>query len=316
MNPPKIRIATRSSPLALWQANEVKRQLELVGHSCELVLIESTGDMQLTQPIYALGITGVFTKQLDAALLNNQADIAVHSLKDVPTLLADKLFLASVLERGAYEDVVIVKEKAMLEKHHSPATIATSSLRRRAQWLEKYPNHTTEPIRGNVQTRIKKFKAADNLAAVIFAKAGLERLNLLTENTITLDWMLPAPAQGIVGIVCREDDTAMKEICNSINHRESFIAGAVERQFLKSLLGGCSVPISALVKITGNVLEFRGAIHAYDGSHCFKIHRMIPLHEWENAGNESAEKILQQAGASELIEEIRNKKWNDESALD
>jgi len=313
-SPRTIRIATRSSPLALWQANAVKQQLESTGKKCELVLIESTGDVQLTQPIYALGITGVFTKQLDTALVNNQADIAVHSLKDVPTQLAENMFLSAVLERGAYEDVVLVKDKEILNS--TEATIATSSLRRRAQWLKKYPKHKTVPIRGNVQTRLRKFEEAKDIDVVVFAKAGLERLNLLTENTITLDWMLPAAAQGIIGIVCRDDDAEMKEICSSINHRESFIAGFVERQFLKTLLGGCSVPISALAEISDNELEFRGSIHAYDGSKYFEVHRMMLLTEWETSGKESAEKILEQAGAKELLEEIKNKKWNDESALD
>lgn len=310
-----IRIATRSSPLALWQANTVKHQLELIGKPCELILIESTGDMQLTQPIYSLGITGVFTKQLDAALLNNQADIAVHSLKDVPTQLAGNLLLAAVLQRGSSADVAIVKDKSLFENNASIVSIATSSLRRRAQWLAKYPNHKTVPIRGNVQTRLRKFAEAEDVNAVIFAKAGLERLNLLTENTITLDWMLPAAAQGIVGIVCRENDAAMIEVCNKINHQPSFIEGFVERQFLKTLLGGCSVPISALAKVNGDKLNFHGAVHAYDGNKFFEEASSISLNEWNEAGKSIAEKLLQQPGALMLIEEIRNKKWNDESTV-
>ncbi len=303
-----IHVATRSSPLALWQANAVKEELESAGNKCELLHIESTGDVQLTQPIYTMGISGVFTKQLDTALLNNQAEIAVHSLKDVPTQLAENIFLAAVLKRGAHEDLVVVKRKEILETNSAQATIATSSLRRSAQWLAKYPKHKTVPIRGNVQTRLRKFEEDKHLDAVIFAKAGLERLNLLTENSITLDWMLPAPAQGIIGIVCRDGDTEMKEICSKINHRESFIAGFVEREFLKTLMGGCSVPISALVKIKGNEIEFQGAMHSYDGSRCFEIRRVMPFTNWENAGKELAEKLLQQNGAPELIEEIRNKK--------
>src|ERR1043165_484915 len=201
-----VRIATRSSPLALWQANSVKHKLEAIGINCELVLIESTGDQQQTQPLYAMGISGIFTKQLDTALLNNQADIAVHSLKDVPTLLAENLFLAAVLERGAHEDVALVKNESILHKAGQPAVIATSSLRRSAQWLAKYPNHKTVPIRGNVQTRLRKFEEANDIDAIIFAKAGLERLGLLPAYAQVLDWMLPAPAQGTIGIVCRKDD--------------------------------------------------------------------------------------------------------------
>ncbi len=310
-----IKIATRSSPLALWQANAVKQQLEAKGNVCELVLIESTGDMQLTQPIYQMGITGVFTKQLDVALINNQADIAVHSLKDVPTQLADNTFLAAVLERGAHEDIVIVKNKALLADYDATAIIATSSLRRRAQWLARYKKHTPVPIRGNVQTRLRKF-AEENIDAVIFAKAGLERLNLLTDNCITLDWMLPAPAQGIIGIVCRDDDNTMKEICAAINHRQSFIAGNVEREFLRTLHGGCSVPISALAQVHETDVAFRGAIHSYDGSRNAQIDFSVPISDWEQAGEKAANMILQQPQAQDLIEEIRNTPGNDKSAVD
>jgi hydroxymethylbilane synthase len=310
-----IKIATRSSPLALWQANAVKQQLEAKGNVCELVLIESTGDMQLTQPIYQMGITGVFTKQLDIALINNQADIAVHSLKDVPTQLAGNTFLAAVLERGAHEDIVIVKNKALLADYGATAIIATSSLRRRAQWLARYKKHTQVPIRGNVQTRLRKF-AEENIDAVIFAKAGLERLDLLTDNCITLDWMLPAPAQGIIGIVCRDDDHAMKETCAAVNHRESFIAGHVEREFLRNLHGGCSVPISALAQVNGNELAFKGAIHGYDGSRYAELSFSATLADWEQTGENAANMILQQSQAKQLIEEIRNTPWNDKSAID
>ncbi|MES2621944.1 MAG: hydroxymethylbilane synthase [Bacteroidota bacterium] len=309
-----IRIATRSSPLALWQANAVKQKLELKGHACELILIESTGDIQLTQPIYSLGISGVFTKQLDIALLEGAADIAVHSLKDVPTQLAEGLVLAAVLERGSPEDVVMMKNKEQLEDHQSKATIASSSLRRRAQWMAKYPNHTIVPVRGNVQTRIRKFKEAEDTDGIIFAKAGLERLDLLNDATVTLHWMLPAPAQGIIGIVCNAE-SRMQEICNTINHRESFIAGNVERQFMNALLAGCSVPVSALAKVADSELEFAGAMHSFDGTVQFRIYRMMMISEWENAGKEAAEKLLQQEGATELLMEIRNRSLPDGGAV-
>ena len=297
--------------MALWQANAVKQKLEAIGNACVLVLIESTGDLQLMQPIYAMGITGVFTKQLDIALLKGDADIAVHSLKDVPTMLAEGLTLTAVIERGSPDDVVIVKNKKLLEYTDGTATIASSSLRRKAQWMRKYPNHTIVPVRGNVQTRIRKFEEDKGTDGIIFAKAGLERLNLLTENTVTLHWMLPAPAQGIVGIVSREGDKEMKEICDAINHRKSFIAGSVERQFMNALMAGCSVPVSALVKVTDNELEFEGAMHSFDGKVEFNVHSVMLVSEWENAGKQSAEKLLQQKGATELLMEIRNSKAND-----
>lgn len=303
-----IRIATRTSPLALWQANAVKQKLELSGNVCELVLIESTGDKHLSQPIYSFGITGVFTKELDITLLNQQADIAVHSLKDVPTQVAKGLCLTSVLERGSPEDVIVIKDKGLLNDSFSKATIASSSLRRRAQWLAKYPNHTMVPIRGNVQTRLKKLEETKDLDGAIFAKAGLERLNLLSDNAITLDWMLPAPAQGIIGVICRESDERMKEICKAINHYETFIEGSVEREFMRTMMAGCSVPVSGLAKTTGNELEFEGAMHSFDGTKVFRINSVMLLSEWETAGKSSAEKLLRQTGAVELLGEIRNKK--------
>ena len=271
--------------------------------------------MQLAQPIYALGISGVFTKQLDTALLNKQADIAVHSLKDVPTQLAQGLSISAVLERGPSEDLVIVKNKSILEDNLSKAVIASGSLRRRGQWLAKYPNHQLTGIRGNVQTRLRKFAESDEMDAVIFAKAGLERLGLIPENAVVLDWMLPAPAQGIIGIACREEDTDMHGILATINHQETFIAGSVERQFMQTMMGGCSVPISALAQIHGSELEFRGAMHAFDGKRSFEVNRVMLVSEWNDAGKLCADKLLQQPGAAELMQEIRNKKWDEEGVI-
>ena len=299
----------------MWQTELVKARLEAHGHHCEIVAMESTGDMQLTQPIYSLGISGVFTKQLDIALLNKQADIAVHSLKDVPTQLAEGLVISAVLERGPSEDLVILKDKSILDNPLSEAVIASGSLRRRGQWLAKYPNHKLVGIRGNVQTRLKKFAESDEMKGVIFAKAGLERLSLIPDNAVVLDWMLPAPAQGIIGIACREEDTEIQEILATINHQETFIAASVERQFMKTMMGGCSVPISALAEINGSELEFKGAMHSYDGKRAFEVHRVMLVSEWTHAGEVSAKKLLQQPGADKLIEEIRNKKWDEDGAV-
>ena len=310
-----IKIATRTSKLALWQTELVKARLEARGHSCEIVSMESTGDLQLSQPIYALGISGVFTKQLDAALINKQADIAVHSLKDVPTQLAEGLMISAVLERGPSQDLVIEKDKTILEDNLSWATIASGSLRRRGQWLAKYPNHQLVGIRGNVQTRLRKFAESEEMDAVIFAKAGLERLGLIPDNAVVLDWMLPAPAQGIIGIACREVDTEMQNILAEINHQETFIAGWVERQFMQTMMGGCSVPISAYAELNGSELEFKGAMHSFDGKRYFEVTRVMLISEWQDAGKISAQKLLQQPDATALIEEIRNKKWDEEGAV-
>jgi hydroxymethylbilane synthase len=317
-----IRIATRSSKLALWQAEEVKKQLQAQGARCELTPIESTGDIHLTQPIYAMGVSGVFTKQLDIALLDGTADIAVHSLKDVPTQLAEGLTLAAVLPRGSHEDVLLVKSDSSLARsaiknqQSAIATIATGSLRRIAQWRSKYPAHKTMPIRGNVQTRIKKFNENKSLDGVIFAKAGLERIGLLPHDAIVLDWMVPAPAQGIVGIICRADDTDMIVLCAAINHEPTYRAGYIERAFLNTLMGGCSVPISAYAYIDNDGIHFTGALHSFDGSRAFIVKKTVVLGLWKDAGKTAANELLQQEGAKELLEEIRNKKWSDESTID
>jgi len=310
-----IKIASRTSKLAMWQTELVKSRLEARGHICEIVPLESTGDLQLTQPIYALGISGVFTKQLDAALLNKQADIAVHSLKDVPTQLAQGLIIAAVLERGPSEDLVIIKNKSKFEDTSSAAIIASGSLRRRGQWLAKYPNHQMVGIRGNVQTRLRKFAESDEMDAIIFAKAGLERLGLMPDNSEVLHWMLPAPAQGIIGIACLEEDGEMKEILAAINHQRTFIAATVERQFMQTMMGGCSVPISALAQVNGSELEFKGAMHAFDGQRAFEVNRVMLVSEFTDAGKICANKLLQQPGAAALIEEIRNKNWDEKSVV-
>ncbi len=313
--PRNIKIASRTSRLALWQTNTVKTELEKLGYHCEIVPVETTGDVQLKQPLYALGVTGIFTKQLDISLLNNQADIAVHSLKDVPTQLAEGLILAAVLERGAFDDVVVIKSNVILNNTSGKATIATGSLRRKAQWLTKYPNHIIVPIRGNVQTRLKKYSDNNTVNGVIFAKAGLERLGLLSDNAVTLDWMLPAPAQGIIGIACRKNDLKLVSILEKINHKDTFIAGETERQFLKTLMGGCSVPISALAKIKNDKIEFKGAVHSFDGKESFTVHENFDLSEAENAGLIAGKNVLQQKGAAALIELIRNKKWDETSSV-
>lgn len=312
-----IKIATRTSPLALWQANEVKQRLEKRGHICELALIESSGDLQLTQPLYAMGISGIFTKQLDIALLNEQADIAVHSLKDVPTVLPENLVLASVLERGSFEDVVILKDKSVVENVNSTATIATSSLRRSAQWLAKYPNHKTVPIRGNVQTRLRKFSEDATIDGIIFAKAGLERVNLLPENAVVLDWMISAPSQGIVGIVCRENDAEMREVLSEINDAETFACANVERQFMRALQGGCSVPISAytIANAETDELNFIGAMHSFDGKEFYKVEYKGDYDLWASTGEEAARLLLEQQGAKELLAIIKNKNWTNESPV-
>ena len=239
-----IRIGTRDSELALWQAKTVQSQLEHLGHKTQLVPVKSDGDLKLNKPIYELGITGVFTKILDVAMLNHEIDIAVHSLKDVPTLLPKGIVQAAVLKRGNVRDTLVYKnnEEFLSQKH---AVIATGSLRRKAQWLNRYPTHSVVGLRGNVNTRLQKLEESDWNGA-IFAAAGIGRIGLTPEEAINLEWMIPAPAQGAIMITAREEDEDFRAICNEINHEETEICTTIERQFLNLLEGGCSAPIGAL----------------------------------------------------------------------
>ena len=188
-----IRIGTRDSELALWQANTVSKKLNDLGYKTQIVPVKSDGDIILDKPLYELGITGIFTKTLDVAMISGKVDIAVHSMKDVPTALPQGIVQGAVLPRANVIDILVHKgSTAFLE---TEGTIATGSLRRKAQWLHKHPNHLVEDLRGNVNTRMQKLKD-NNWNGAIFAAAGLERINLKPSEFVNLDWMIPAPAQG------------------------------------------------------------------------------------------------------------------------
>jgi hydroxymethylbilane synthase len=202
----KLRIGTRESQLAVWQANLVKSMLHQLGVDAELVHIKSEGDIDLITPLYEMGVQGIFTRSLDQALLNNRIDLAVHSMKDVPVKLPNGIVEAAVLERDNPFDLLVPhpSHNNFELDHHHPVTIASSSLRRKAQWLKRFPQDIIEDIRGNVNTRLKKLENS-NWWGAIFAAAGLERIGLRPANAIELHWMIPAPAQGAVLVVCREE---------------------------------------------------------------------------------------------------------------
>ena len=287
-----IRIGTRDSELALWQAKTVQNALEKLGHKTELLPVKSTGDLNLEQPLYEMGITGIFTKTLDVAMLTGKIDIAVHSMKDVPTALPKGIVEAAVLKRANSKDVLIHKGLDFLD---ADGTIATGSLRRKAQWLNKYPTHRSVDLRGNVNTRIQKLENSDWNGA-IFAAAGLERINLTPENSLDLDWMIPAPAQGAMLVVAMENDTETREILKALNHRDSEICVHIEREFLKVLEGGCTAPIGALATIEGNEISFKAALFSLDGKKQISIERKISIEEASGFGKECALKVLNNGG--------------------
>ena len=213
-----IRIGTRDSELALWQAHTVQKKLEDLGYATQIVAVKSEGDIVLDVPLYEFGITGIFTKTLDIAMIKGQVDIAVHSMKDVPTSLPKGIVQAAVLERANVHDILV--HKGSLEFLHSSGIIATGSLRRQAQWLNRHPNHRVVDLRGNVNTRLKKLQD-NNWNGAVFASAGLERINLLPENHMVLDWMLPAPAQGAMVAVAMENDDYCRESLAKLNHNQT-----------------------------------------------------------------------------------------------
>ncbi len=290
-----IRIGTRDSELALWQANTVKRLLEKLGHEALLVPVKSTGDLVLDKPLYELGITGVFTRTLDIALLNEEIDIAVHSLKDVPTVLPKGIVQTAVLKRGNINDVLIYKknEEFLAQKH---AVIATGSLRRRAQWLNRYPSHTLVDLRGNVNSRLQKLKNNTHWNAAIFAAAGLKRIGLLPKEVIVLDWMIPAPAQGAIMITCLEAHTWIQEVCSELNHEETEICTSIERNFLNLLEGGCTAPIGALAYIKKEEVTFKGILLNYDGSRKIEVHQTKKLGEHHSMAKDCADFIIARGG--------------------
>lgn len=336
-----LRIGTRDSQLAVWQATLVQDLLKKEGIASELVYMKSEGDINLTTPLYEIGVTGVFTKVLDIALLENRIDLAVHSMKDVPTQLARGLQQAAVLERASHKDIFVYKNSADLEQlgymngkwvaretsnvksedvsaangltsdvsrlTATPFTIATSSIRRIAQWKYRYPHHQIENLRGNVNTRLRKV-AENNWNGAIFAAAGLERINLRPENSINLDWMLPAPAQGAIMVVCRQGDSRVLEACDLLHHQPTALCVQAERDFLRTLMGGCSTPISALAEMRNGRVHLRGNICAPDGSQMAEAEKDAAPEDAGTLGVLLANELLNQPLVNKIVEQVRNGK--------
>ena len=327
----KIRIGTRESQLAIWQATQLKNMLAENGQESELVLIKSEGDVDLVTPLYDIGVQGIFTRALDAALLSNKIDVAVHSMKDVPVQLAKRIKQAAVLKRGSYKDILVphphvfnvstilghitIAQTESNTKESDQAThenteegvdviVATSSIRRIAQWSRRYPHHKIENLRGNVNTRLRKLKES-NWQGAIFAAAGLERIGLRPDNAVELDWMLPAPAQGAIMVVCREDDEDAFKSCKIFNHVETALCTKIERDFLSALMGGCSTPISALAEIKDGQVHFKGNILSPDGHQIAESSSIKPIKDAGDSGFIGAKNILANGGQA-IIDKMKN----------
>ena len=298
-----IRIGTRDSQLAMWQAKTVQSQLEHLGHKTVLVPIKSTGDLVLDKPLYELGITGIFTKTLDIAMLKGIIDIAVHSLKDVPTVLPKGIIQAAVLKRGNINDTLVFKTNEEFLSARD-AIIATGSLRRRAQWLNRYPTHTIVGLRGNVNSRLEKLEENEDWDGAIFAGAGLGRLGITPENSINLGWMIPAPAQGAVMITALESDEKTREIVAEINDEVTQICTSIEREFLNRLEGGCTAPIGAICYINKEEeVNFKGILLSKDGTKKIEVAKVAALGSHHNIAEFCADYIIGKGGKI-LIDEL------------
>lgn len=294
-----LRIGTRSSALALWQAHWVQKALLEIGLTSELVPIHSSGDTNLVQPLYEMGVVGVFTKELDQALLQNEVDLCVHSMKDVPTQLPAGIVEGFVPERGPAGDVFVFQQADW--KNLSQRTIATSSLRRQAQWLFTYKNDRVVPLRGNIQTRLDKIKA-NNWDGAIFAQAGLERLS--TDPTIytPMDWMIPAPAQGGILVTTRADETKLLKSIKPLSHLPTQDCVRAERDFLRALQGGCSAPIGAYATVQNDRISFVGSVTAPDGSQHIEVRESYDRQD-PDIGKQAAE-ILVRKGGEQLLKNL------------
>ena len=266
-----LRIGTRDSELAMWQAKKVQSLLENLGYTTILVPVKSQGDLTLDVPLYEMGITGVFTKVLDVAMLQGHIDIAVHSMKDVPTMLPKGIVKGAVLERANVQDVLVYKGNldflSMAE-----ATIATGSLRRKAQWLRRYPTHRVENLRGNIATRLRKLEEQ--------------------------------PWQGAIMAVALANDTYALEALAQINSPKADAETDIERRFLKRLEGGCTAPIGARATLEGEQISFVGNLFSLDGQRAEEVRKTISAHQIGNFPEEAADALLSQGGDA-LMKEIR-----------
>lgn len=300
-----LRIGTRASQLALWQANWTKSQLEkrYPGIIVELVKIKTLGDKILDVPLAQVGGKGLFVKEIEEAMLRGEIDLAVHSMKDVPTEFPDGLGLVVTTEREDARDAFVSDGVRFADLRHG-ARIGTSALRRQAQLLAVRPDLEMVIIRGNVETRIRKLKE-DNLDAVILAAAGLNRLgfaNVITE-LLAPDFSIPAIGQGALGLECRLDDAKTIEAIAFLNHGPTSAAVAAERSLLKRCEGGCQVPIAAHGTVQGENLTLVGFIASVDGSRAVRDTITGPASAATHLGSELAERLLS-AGGRQILEEV------------
>jgi hydroxymethylbilane synthase len=301
-----IRIATRKSPLALWQAEHVARLIEdtFPGIKTELVKMTTQGDKILDAPLAKIGGKGLFVKELEVGMLDGTADIAVHSMKDVPVEFPDGLHLAAILKREDPTDAFVSNRYASLNDLPLNARIGTSSLRRQCQIKEVYPKAEILTLRGNVNSRLAKLDTSE-YDAIILASAGLIRLGLSERITQRLDSKisLPAIGQGAIGIECRIDDHKLNDMLSKLHHRETGICVAAERAMNARLNGGCQVPIAGFAEIHNDELFMRGLVGSPDGRLMYRSEYSGKLQQAEAVGIAIAEDLLTQ-GADKILQAL------------
>uniref|UniRef100_A0AB33KUV1 Hydroxymethylbilane synthase n=1 Tax=Tenacibaculum sp. Pbs-1 TaxID=3238748 RepID=A0AB33KUV1_9FLAO len=287
----------------MWQARKVQKLLEELGHQTQLIPVKATGDLVLDKPLYELGITGIFTKNLDIAMLNDDIDIAVHSMKDVPTVLPEGIIQAAVLKRANYNDILLLKDNEEFMAQPN-GVVATGSLRRKAQWLNRYPTHKVEGLRGNVNTRLQKLESNDWNGA-IFAAAGLERVGLRPKGAVNLSWMIPAPAQGAIMVTALDENQEIKEICANLNDKDTEICTGIEREFLNRLEGGCTAPIGALAFINEKEEEinFKGVLLSRDGKKKIEVSKKVKVGKHKYIAKDCANYVIDKGGKLIMMED-------------
>ena len=312
---PPVRIATRKSQLALWQAEHVATLLRRAHEGLEVLLVPivTQGDRIQDRSLAAIGGKGLFIKELEVALEEERADIAVHSMKDLPADLPDRLTIASVLERADPRDALLSLKAARLAELPRNARVGTSSLRRQAQLLAARPDLRIEALRGNVDTRLRRLDAGD-MDAIVLACAGLIRLGWESRITARLDpaISLPAVAQGVIGIECRSADARALALVSALNHPATRIAMDAERAFARSLGGSCQSPIAAYAELHGKSIALRGLVAEPDGSRLLRDHLSGDIEDPAALGRQLAERMLA-AGAGPLLERLRASQLSEHS---
>ena len=302
-----VIIGTRDSALAMWQTEWVIENLKRLKpeHSFRIISMKTQGDKILDVALAKIGDKGLFTKELEVAMLSGEIDMAVHSMKDLPTALPEGLMIGAICERADPKDVVISKNGLKLEQMPTGARIGTSSLRRCAQLLSYRPDLKLEPLRGNLNTRMAKLER-ENLDAIILAAAGVERLgwgDRISERLST-DISLPAVGQGSIGIEIRDNDKEIFDVVKILNHFPSQVSITAERALLKRLEGGCQIPIGALGTVEGDQLTLIGLVASLDGKEVIRGSISGPVNEAAALGEKLAEQLVEQ-GADRILISVR-----------